>query len=48
MLVVIKMEKYYHITSYENLGIISKNGLVPNRGGRTDLLVIKEMLYFYH
>lgn len=35
MLVVIKMEKYYHITSYENLESISKNGLVPNRGGRT-------------
>jgi len=29
------MEKYYHITSYENLESISKNGLVPNRGGRT-------------
>lgn len=35
MLVVIKMEKYYHITDYENLESISKNGLVPNRGGRT-------------
>lgn len=32
---VIKVEKYYHITSYENLESISKNGLVPNRGERT-------------
>lgn len=35
MLVVIKVEKYYHITSYENLESISQNGLVPSCGGRT-------------
>lgn len=29
------MEKYYHITSYDNLESISKIGLVPKRGGRT-------------
>ena len=32
---VIEMCKYYHITSYENLESISKDGLVPRSGGRT-------------
>lgn len=32
---MVKTKKYYHFTSYENLESISKNGLIPLRGGRT-------------
>jgi len=46
MLVVIRMGKYYHITSFENLESISKNGLVPNRGGRTSSIGDKRKAIF--
>lgn len=32
---VIKMQKHYHFTSYENLESINEYGLVPKSGGRT-------------
>lgn len=32
---VIKMDKYYHFTSYENLESINEYGLIPKSGGRT-------------
>lgn len=32
---MIKMEKYYHFTCYENLESINEYGLVPKIGGRT-------------
>lgn len=41
------MEKYYHITSYENLESIYKNGLIPKSGNRTQSIGDKRCAVFF-